>query len=156
MVVDHARDAAGERTLAGSFAIGGAALVALGLTASYFPPLVPGTSFWTTSLSYFVIRIGLMVFLLAVSYAWMSRPGANPAKSPIVQMGRTSLFLYWVHVELAYGLVAYPIKAKLPFWLALIAFVAFSMAMLWLSYAKDRFVSRRRARRQSEVHMARA
>ena len=57
-------------------------------------------------------------------------------------MGRTSLFLYWVHVELAYGIFSYPIKGKMPFWAAMVAFVAFSIAMLWLSYAKDRLVAR--------------
>ena len=145
VIVDRARDAASERHLAGLFAAAGAGLFALGLTTSYFPPLVAGTSFWTTSLSYFVIRVGLMVFLLSLSYAWMARRGAVAAKSPIVQMGRTSLFLYWVHVELAYGVLAYPIKAKMPFWVAMASFVVFSLAMLWLSYAKDRFVARRKA-----------
>ncbi len=155
VVIDRARDAASERRLAGLFAVSGAGLFALGLTTSYFPPLVAGTSFWTTSLSYFTIRVGLMVFLLSLSYAWMARPAADAAKSPIVQMGRTSLFLYWVHVELAYGVVAYPIKARMPFLLALACFVVFTLGMLWLSYAKDRFVARRKAT-PSPMHMARA
>ena len=142
VIIDRTRDAASERRLAGVFAASGAAIFAAGFTASYFPPLVPGTTFWTTSLSYFVIRIGLMLFLLSLAYAWMARPAADPATSPMIQMGRTSLFLYWVHVELAYGIFSYPIKGKMPFWAAMVAFVAFSIAMLWLSYAKDRLVAR--------------
>lgn len=156
VIIDRARDAAAERRLAGVFAAAGAAIFALGLTTSYFPPLVAGTTFWTTSLSYFIIRIGLMLFLLAFAYAWMARPGADPATSPMIQMGRTSLFLYWVHVELAYGVLSYPIKNRMPFWSAMVAFVAFSIAMLWLSYFKDRIVSRWNASGTPPVQMARA
>jgi uncharacterized membrane protein len=155
-IIDRARDAASERRLAGVFAVAGAATFAAGLTASYFPPLIPGTSFWTTSLSYFVIRIGLMLFLLSLAYAWMARPSADPATSPMVQMGRTSLFLYWVHVELAYGVTSYPIKGKVPFWAAMVGFVAFTLFMLWLSYAKDALVARWKASSPSPAGVARA
>ena len=40
---------------------------------------------------------------LAVAYAWDPVSGARRC-SPMQQLGRTSLFIYWIHVEMVYGL----------------------------------------------------
>jgi hypothetical protein len=32
----------------------------------------------------------------------------------MLQFGHTSLFVYWIHVELAYGVIASPLKGNLP------------------------------------------
>jgi hypothetical protein len=62
----------------------------------------------------------------------------------MVQLGRTSLFIYWIHIELVSGLIAEPIKRRLPFGWALAAFVLFTAAMLGVSIVKTRVVERRR------------
>ena len=41
--------------------------------------------------------------------SWAQRPGAA-RWSPLLVFGQTSLFVYWVHVEIVYGFVTYPIR----------------------------------------------
>jgi hypothetical protein len=31
-------------------------------------------------------------------------------------MGRSSLFVYWIHIEMVYGVIAEPLKKALPIW----------------------------------------
>ena len=47
------------------------------------------------------------------SYLWDQRPTAR-RWSPILQFGRTSLFVYWIHVEMVYGLIALPSSTASP------------------------------------------
>jgi hypothetical protein len=65
------------------------------------------------------------------------------------ELGRTSLFIYWIHIELVYGLIAEPIKRRLPFAWAIVAFLLFlfSAAMLGVSIVKTKVVERWRVRR---------
>jgi uncharacterized membrane protein len=91
----------------------GAALIGLGAVGSTWPPLVSTSDFWTTSLSLPVMRVGVMTLGLSLSWLWMQRPTAAHW-SPFVLLGRTSLFVYWVHVELAYGLLSWPIHHAFP------------------------------------------
>ena len=44
-------------------------------------------------------------------------------------MGRASLFVYWIHVELVYGYASWLWRGQLPFWGAVLAFIAFSVVM---------------------------
>ena len=59
--------------------------------------------FWHTSPNFFLIRVGLLLIILAASYAWCRWGPAQWGFSPLIQMGRTSLLVYWVHIELVYG-----------------------------------------------------
>jgi fucose 4-O-acetylase-like acetyltransferase len=60
--------------------------------------------------------------------------------SPLIQLGRTSLFIYWIHVEMIYGLVSRPIHHSLSLTQALLAYVLFAVFMLGCSIAKERVV----------------
>ena len=62
------------------------------------------------------------------------------------QLGRSSLFIYWIHVELVYGLISLPIHKALTHAQAWTAYVAFVLLMLVLSIQKDRFVAWWKAR----------
>ncbi len=53
--------------------------------------------------------------------------------------GRTSLFVYWVHVELAYGLPSRPLHKALSFHGAVLACAIFTLGMLALAMAKSRY-----------------
>ena len=59
----------------------------------------------------------------------MRRPTAAPLESALL-FGQTSLFVYWVHVEIAYGVFSYPIQHLLPLPWSLAAFVALTLLML--------------------------
>jgi hypothetical protein len=56
------------------------------------------------------------------------------------QLGRTSLLVYWVHVDLCYGLISNPLHHSLDMRWATIGFVAMTLAMLGLSVAKTRLI----------------
>lgn len=140
------RDAREERRAIGWLSLAGVALIAGGYAASLLPTPYQQTSFWTTSPAYFGLRVGVLLLLLTASYLWGQRPTAR-RWSPMLQFGRTSLFIYWIHVEMVYGLIALPIKHRLTLTGVVVAFVLFTAFLLWLSVLKERFVARRRAKR---------
>jgi hypothetical protein len=66
------------------------------------------------------------------------------------QLGRSSLFIYWIHVELVYGLISLHVHKRLTHAQAWVAYVAFVLLMLVLSIQKDRFVTWWSARRKRQ------
>ncbi len=128
-----------------------AAGVATGVAAywlSFQPTLVPGSSFWTTSPAFFVMRaaalaagLGVCYFLVAPDGPW-NRFALPRHWSPLEQLGRTSLFVYWIHVELAYGIFSRPLHKQLSFPAALLASAALTIVMLGASVAKTLYWDR--------------
>jgi uncharacterized membrane protein len=118
----------------------GLAISAAALAASYLPSPYASSNFWTTSPCYFFLRAGLMAAAVGAAYAWQSRPGGLAKWSPLRQLGRTSLFIYWIHVEMVYGLISLPLHKALTLPQALIALALFAAFMLICSMAKDRVV----------------
>ena len=59
--------------------------------------------FWHTSPNFFLIRVGLLLMILSACYAWCRWGLAQWGFSPMIQIGQTSLLVYWVHIELVYG-----------------------------------------------------
>lgn len=88
----------------GLLAACGAGLVALGLGLERLPSPYAHDDFWRTSPSFFWIRGGLLLLVVAFAWLWERTPwGRWP--SPLRQMGKTSLLVYWVHIEIVYGVV---------------------------------------------------
>ena len=105
ILLDRARRAEREGALLAAFAAGGAALCATGLLIDRFGPRVyPREDFWYTSPSYFVFKLGVVLCVLAVAYLGDKLPGPSALR----QMGRTSLLIYWVHLEIIYGQYVIP------------------------------------------------
>jgi uncharacterized membrane protein len=147
-LLDASRTSAEEVRLARWFGFGGAGLAIASFAASYMPALFRNAYFWTTSPAFFFLRVGLMTMSIGVAYAWESRPGGATKWSPLRQLGRTSLFIYWIHVEMVYGLISLPLHKALTFGQSLIALALFTLFMLACSIAKDRavdYVTRRRS-----------
>jgi uncharacterized membrane protein len=128
-------------------AAAGALIGATSYVASMFPSPFQGSSFWTSSPSFFFIRVAVAMVALALAYGWMVRPRRPDAWSPMVQLGQTSLFIYWIHVELVYGVLSNPLRQALSLWQVLAANVVFACLMLLCSVRKDQAVERYRARR---------
>jgi uncharacterized membrane protein len=151
LLLDGACSEQDERRLNVWFGTGGASVAVAAYVLSFLPSPYAQSYFWTTSPTFFFLRVGIMTAAIAVAYAWELRPGGRSKWSPLRQLGRTSLFIYWIHVEMVYGLISLPLHKELTFgqaWLALAVFVLF---MLLCSIAKERTVRWWRSRRQASV-----
>lgn len=129
-------------------ALGGVALAVVAYQLSFLPTLLAGSNFWTTSPAFFAIRLGVMLAAFGLLY-FLLRPEGMWARStlprgwsPMEVLGRTSLFIYWVHVELVYGLPSRPLHKALSFEGALVAFALFTVGMLVLAMLKTRYWDR--------------
>jgi uncharacterized membrane protein len=137
----EARQADEDDRLMPWVAIAGIVLAAGGYGASFLPPIYAETSFWTSSPTFFFLRLGVLLLLMAGAY-WLSRFW----RLEVLQaFGQASLFVYWVHVELVYGVLSAPIHRRLPFPVAIGAFITFTVAMFGLVRLKD-VIQRRRGR----------
>ena len=143
VLLDAVANPADERRMNIRLAAGAVVLFAAASIGSYLPPLSLHSSFWTTSASYLFTRIAIVAMLVAACYAWSRTAGGWSA---LAQLGRTSLFIYWIHVEIVYGLISLPLHRALSLPAALAAYVAFCGFMLACSLAKDAVVERYRAR----------
>lgn len=94
------------RTVAALAAFGAAAIPAA-LLLDRLPQVYPRYDFWWTSPNYFLIKVGILLLVLGVSYAWDRAPW-TAWPSALRQMGRTSLLIYWVHIEIVYGGIVAP------------------------------------------------
>src|SRR5437667_3641593 len=65
--------------------------------------LYPVYDYWHTSPNFFMIRVGMLLPLLVFAYAWCRWGLGQRGFSPLIQLGNTSLLVYWVHIEFVYG-----------------------------------------------------
>jgi len=150
--LDTVKSPAGEWRANRRLAAAGAALIAAGYGSSHLPTIYPAgySNFWTSSPTYYCIKIGIMLVLMGLIYVYVQRPFSaeprNPAWSPMLEFGRSSLFVYWIHVELAYGIFSYPLHRKLPVWWTLVAFSVFTALIYGATLLKSRIVAGWRAR----------
>ncbi len=59
--------------------------------------------YWHTSPNFLMMRIGILLVIAFLSYAWCQWGFATWSFSPLIQLGQTSLLVYWVHIEFVYG-----------------------------------------------------
>jgi uncharacterized membrane protein len=95
----------------------------------------PGTFFY---------RLGLNLVLALLAYA-VARLRAGRF-SVMRQFGQTSLLVYWIHVDLCYGLVSKPLHHRLDMTQATVGFVLMTAAMFGVSVAKTKVWDQRRRR----------
>lgn len=65
--------------------------------------LYPAFDFWHTSPEFFMMRVGMLLLLVFFAYGWCRWGLGAKGFSPLIQLGNTSLLVYWVHIELVYG-----------------------------------------------------
>jgi uncharacterized membrane protein len=143
-----------ERRVVRQLGLAGIALFVLSFLGSFLPSLYENTYFWTTSPAYFFVRLGLMTALIPMAWWWCRR--MPDGFSPMRQLGRTSLFIYWIHVEMVYGILSWPIHRARPIDVAFAVFLAFGAAMLYVSILKDRGVAAWKARQAARNRLAAA
>ena len=120
-----------------AFAVAGAAMAVAAYRLSFLPSWYPQSHFWTTSPAFFFIRLGIMIATVGLAFAWERRPGGGDKWSPLKQLGRSSLFIYWIHVEMVYGLVSLRLHKQLSWTQSWIALAVFCLFMLLCSIFKD-------------------
>ena len=120
------------------FAVG-AVVVWLAHETSFLPPLHARSEYWTSSASFFFLRVGLLTLLLPFGYVWEHAPLRHKLShwSPLEEFGRASLFVYWIHVEMVYGFFSRPIRRSLSLEGALTAYVLFTVFLLGLVRLKS-------------------
>jgi uncharacterized membrane protein len=97
--------------------------------------------FWHTSPNFFLIRVGFLLAILAVAYDWCQRGAGQWGFSPLIQLGKTSLLVYWVHLEFVYGRLSILPKRAAGIPAASLGLLIISLAMLLLSMLRTRFKS---------------
>ena len=143
VVLAAGRAASAERQTYVRLAVAGGLLAFLGFYTATQPSIYRESSFWTTSPAYFAIRAGvLLVTLAAVYFVECSSPVWRVVLSPLARLGRQSLFVYWIHVELVYGYATWAIHRRLPFWGATGAYVLFAASMYFAVVLRDRLAEK--------------
>jgi uncharacterized membrane protein len=59
--------------------------------------------YWHTSPNFLMMRVGLLLVIALLTYSWCQWGWATKGFSPLIQLGQTSLLVYWVHIEFVYG-----------------------------------------------------
>ena len=113
----------------------GAALALAGYATSWLPPLYPVTRFWTSSPAFFFLRLGLLCVGLGVAYVCQSQSGVSRT---LERLGAASLFVYWIHVEMVYGLPSLLIHGAVPFGYGLVAWAMLCCGLAGLVELKRR------------------
>lgn len=108
----------------------------------------PVYDFWHTSPNFFLARVGVLLIILFLSYAWCEW-GARLSRAirldrltggfrPLVQIGTTSLIVYWVHIEFVYGRFSILPKHGSSIAAASAGLASIFIAMVLLSVARTR------------------
>jgi uncharacterized membrane protein len=136
-LLDAARSQAQERRLHAGFAAAALAGIVGGYATSLLPSIYANAQFWTSSPTFFFIRLGIVVAVIPA--AWL----AGLAWGPLVTLGRSSLFVYWIHVEMVYGSLALPLKRSLSWGSAVLATLGLCLLLYWLVRMKNQWVAAR-------------
>jgi uncharacterized membrane protein len=155
VLLEQARDGRAERRVLRAFSVAGAALMAVGFATAARPSIYAQSSFWTSSPTYFAIRVGILMLGLALVAAIRQATHARgPHWAVLERFGRSSLFIYWIHVEMVYGYATWPLRHRLPIWGAAIAFSLFAALMYGALAVRDRTVDWWRTRRARHFYPA--
>lgn len=84
-------------------ALGGVLLLGMGAIGAVAQRFYAVYDFWHTSPDFFFGRVGVLLLLMPLSYAWCQWGWGQRGLRPLVELGQASLLVYWVHIEFVYG-----------------------------------------------------
>lgn len=151
-VIHSARTRSQEIRLQWSLLAAGAAGIGLGYAASFQPSIYPVANFWTSSPTFFFIRLGICAAMVPIAWGidWFhvfmrtSFPGIFSFDTPgrvTATLGRSSLFVYWIHVEMVYGVLGRPLRRALPVGWSLVATAALCLVLYAIVRWKNRIMA---------------
>ncbi len=95
--------------------------------------------YWHTSPNFFLARVGILMMIVFLSYAWCRWGAGQWGFSPLIQIGQTSLLVYWVHIEFVYGRFSILPKRAQTIPMATFGLAIIFTAMVLLSIARTRY-----------------
>ncbi len=126
----------------GTLTVSGLAGAAMILAARWFDHLPTRLysvyDYWHTSPNFFLTRVGILLVLVFLSFAWCRWGLGTWGFSPLIQLGQTSLLVYWVHIEFVYGRLSLLPKRAVGIRTASLGLLAIILFMLALSLARTR------------------
>jgi uncharacterized membrane protein len=118
----------------------GIILIVAGQYFSNLPySLYSKSEFWLDSPGLTAIKLGVLLTIGAVAYLWVTMAGSR--WSLLRQLGRTSLLVYWVHIELVYGRWLGPWKTQLGILQVVVFAVVLVITMTGLSLLRTNWQS---------------
>jgi hypothetical protein len=126
----------GTLTLSG---IAGAAMILAARWLDHLPTrLYAVYDYWHTSPNFLLTRVGILLAIVFLSFAWCRWGLGAWGFSPLIQLGQTSLLVYWIHIEFVYGRVSLLPKRAVGIRAASLGLLAITLFMLALSLARTR------------------
>jgi len=120
--------------------LGGLAFIALGMWLDSRPEHLYRTyDFWRTSPNFFLIRAGVVLVVLFLGYAWCRWGAGEWGFSPLIEMGKCSLLVYWVHFEFVYGGLSIVRRHRAGIGTATVGLIVIFVSMTLLAMARNRF-----------------
>lgn len=128
--------------LAKATAIAGASGVALFFLSKWLDSLPVRLyavyDYWHSSPQFFLARVGVLLIVISLSYAWCRWALPRFMFSPLIQIGQTSLIVYWVHIEFVYGRFSILGKREQSIPMATLGLAIIFTAMVLLSLIRTR------------------
>jgi uncharacterized membrane protein len=100
--------------------------------------------YWHSNPSFFLMRCGLLLGILFLSYVWCRWGLAQIGFSPLIQLGKTSLLVYWVHIQFVYGGLSILPRHRCSVAKATLGLAIIFLAMLALSLIRTNWKAWRR------------
>src|SRR6266568_1649524 len=127
-------------------ALGAAGIIAVALSVFFDSTrirLYAVYDYWHSNPSFFLLRCGVLLMILFLVYTWCRWGFAQKGFSPIIQLGNTSLLVYWVHIEFVYGRFSILPKKQCSAVQATAGLLTIFLAMLGLSLLRTRLKKRK-------------
>jgi heparan-alpha-glucosaminide N-acetyltransferase-like protein len=103
--------------------------------------------YWHSSPNFFLMRCGILLLFTFAIFAWCRWGWVTEGFSPCIQFGKTSLLVYWVHIEFVYGRLSILPKSRSAIPLATAGMMVIFAAMMGLS------IWRTRAKKRAAVNL---
>lgn len=95
--------------------------------------------YWHSNPNFLLMRCGILLVIMFLVYAWCRWGLAQIGFSPVIQLGTTSLLVYWVHIEFVYGRFSILPKRTSSIPKATFGLFVIFLAMLALSILRTRY-----------------
>ena len=133
-----------EARLFAFIGVAGAAVIGLSMVFDALPiRLYAVRDYWHSSPNFLFLRCGVLLMILFGAYAWCRWGFAQKGFSPAIQLGQTSLLVYWVHIEFVYGRLSIMPKRGCSITRATLGLLIILASMLALSILRTRYKMRK-------------